>query len=83
MQTVAGYFDGKTCIPFDPKVFRPNQRVIITGLDEYVQPSRKHEQSVSSLVDELTGILGYNKNITAEEIRKERLEKKYDNSARH
>ncbi len=80
---MTGYFDGNTCIPLDPKAFRPNQKVIITGLDEYIQPPRKHEQTVSSILKEITGILQSDKIVTAEDIRNERLEEKYGHSSRY
>lgn len=36
MSTVAGFFDGVTCIPENTTELKPNQKVIITALDEFV-----------------------------------------------
>ena len=77
MQAAAGYFDGNTCIPLDTRIFKPNQRVIITALDEFVQPAQKTKPSVDAVLDELTGILQSNMPMTIAEIRAERLEEKY------
>lgn len=82
MQAVAGYFDGNTCIPLDTKIFKPNQRVIITALDEFEQHPKKREASVSTILDELTGILHAESPMTLSEIRAERLEKKYGSLSR-
>ncbi len=82
MQAVAGYFDGNTCIPLDSKIFRPNQRVIITALDEYMEPKKKESESVGKVLDELTGILHIEKTLTIDDIRAMRLDEKYGNLPR-
>ena len=77
MKAVAGYFDGNACIPLDTRIFRPNQRVIITALEEYIQPPKKSTKPASTILDELTGILHSDTTMTLKEIRSERLEKSY------
>lgn len=75
MKAVFGYFDGKSCVPTDSSGLRPNQRVIITVLDEFVeQKNKKLEKPASELLDEITGILGSSKERTVKEIKEERLE---------
>ena len=38
MLTVNGYYDGATIKPLEKIKAKPNQRVIITIMDEYVEP---------------------------------------------
>ena len=38
MLAVQGYYDGMTIKPFEPITAKPNQRVIITIMDEFVEP---------------------------------------------
>ena len=40
--TVQGYFDGVTIRPLEKVVAKPNQRVIITVMDEFVEPEKIH-----------------------------------------
>ncbi|MBR0030786.1 MAG: hypothetical protein IJP61_00640 [Treponema sp.] len=77
MLAVAGYFDGNTCVPFDTRIFKPNQRVIITALDEFVPQKIVKNESVSKILEELTGVIHSDKPISMKEIHAERLEEKY------
>jgi len=38
MLAVQGYYDGMTIQPFEEITAKPNQRVIITIMDEFVEP---------------------------------------------
>lgn len=40
MLAVQGYYDGTTIRPLEKLVAKPNQRVIITVMDEFVEPAR-------------------------------------------
>ena len=40
MLTVQGYFDGVAIRPLEKMVAKPNQRVIITLVDEFVEPAK-------------------------------------------
>ena len=40
MLTVQGYFDGAAVRPLEKLVAKPNQRVIITVIDEFVEPAQ-------------------------------------------
>ena len=40
MLAVQGYFDGVAVRPLEKIIAKPNQRVIITVMDEYVEPVR-------------------------------------------
>lgn len=37
MSALVGYFDGTACIPFDATTLKLNQKVMITGLDEFME----------------------------------------------
>jgi hypothetical protein len=41
MQAYQGYFDGESFKPLEHIPAKPNQRVIITVMDEYVEPDRE------------------------------------------
>ena len=77
MLAVAGYFDGNTCVPLDTRIFKPNQRVIITALDEFVPQKTLKKESVAKILDELTGVIHSDKPMSIKEIHAERLEEKY------
>ncbi len=51
--------------------------------DTCIPPSRDRKQTVQTILRELTGILQSNTVITAEDIKKERLEEKYGHSSRY
>ena len=40
MQAIQGYYDGVSIRPLEKMTARPNQRVIITIMDEFVDPER-------------------------------------------
>ena len=44
MLTVQGYFDGTAIRLLEKITAKPNQRVIVTVMDEFVEPSRKVPQ---------------------------------------
>ena len=37
---IQGYFDGTSCIPLEKNRFLPQQKVIITALDEFIEPPK-------------------------------------------
>ena len=41
MLTVQGYFDGVAIRPLEKMTAKPNQRVIITIMDEFVEPAKE------------------------------------------
>ena len=41
MQAVHGYFDGSAVKPLEKLNAKPNQRVIITIMDEFIEPGKK------------------------------------------
>ena len=41
MQAVQGYYDGAAFKPLEKIDAKPNQRVIITIMDDFVEPARK------------------------------------------
>ncbi len=41
MQALRGYYDGKEIVPLEKISIKPNQKVIITILDEYVSSEAK------------------------------------------
>ena len=41
MQAIQGYYDGTTIKPLGKIIAKPNQRVIITIMDEFVEPEEK------------------------------------------
>lgn len=40
MMAVQGYYDGVTIRPLEKVIAKPNQRVIITIMDEYLEPEK-------------------------------------------
>ncbi|MBR6029562.1 MAG: hypothetical protein IKP40_10815 [Clostridia bacterium] len=40
MVAIQGYFDGVTIRPLEELIAKPNQRVIITVMDEFVEPDK-------------------------------------------
>ncbi len=42
MLAVQGYYDGMTIKPFEKITAKPNQRVIITIMDEFIEPASSH-----------------------------------------
>lgn len=44
MIAVPGYFDGVTIRPLEKLIAKPNQRVIITVMDEFVEPQKKEDK---------------------------------------
>jgi hypothetical protein len=53
MLALNGYFNGKEFVPLDKVDVKPNQRVIITVLDEYIE-ERKPEKSYKKYVGKLS-----------------------------
>lgn len=56
MLAIPGYFDGTAIRPLEKMTAKPNQRVIITVLDEFVEPETATEREslrgiLSSLAD--------------------------------
>lgn len=50
MLTLKGYFNGKEFIPLDKADIKPNQKVIITVLDEYFNSEEKPEKAYKKFV---------------------------------
>ena len=40
MLAIQGYFDGMTIQPLEEVTAKPNQRVIITVMDEFIEPAK-------------------------------------------
>lgn len=43
MATIEGYFDGKTFIPLEPHSIKPNQKVQITILDDFLTEEKQKQ----------------------------------------
>lgn len=43
MATIEGYFDGKAFIPLEPLVVKPNQKVKITLLDDFLTEEKQKQ----------------------------------------
>lgn len=56
MQAIRGYYDGVNIKPLERISAKPNQRVIITVMDEFIEP---HE---STAVEEVFGLLSEHAN---------------------
>lgn len=54
MLALKGYFNGKEFVPLDKVDIKPNQRVIITVLDEYFYIEDKAEKSYKKYVGKLS-----------------------------
>ena len=72
MLAVNGYFDGNTCIALDTSHFHPNQRLIITALDEDIDANNMQKQKEKALA-ELHGVFGMLTHEEAEDIRNNRM----------
>lgn len=75
MLSVAAYYDGKNYITEGNVAVKPNQRVIITFLDNEIQSPKK--ASASKILDDLTGIISSSEPLTAKDIRAQRLAERY------
>lgn len=54
MLALKGYFNGKEFIPLDKVDIKPNQKVIITVLDEYLNVEEKPEKAYKKYVGRLS-----------------------------
>ena len=54
MTVEAGYYDGRHFLPLRKMAVKPNQKVIITVLDEFVEP---RAQSEGESVDEINALI--------------------------
>ena len=72
MVSVNGYFDGSACIALDTSQFRPNQRLVITALDEDFTNKQELEKKQIALT-ELHNIFGSMSHQEAEDIRNNRV----------
>ncbi len=50
MLAVQGYFDGVAIRPLEKITAKPNQRVIITVMDEFVEPVKTVEKSMRGVL---------------------------------
>jgi hypothetical protein len=57
MLAVQGYYDGATFQPLEKTKVLPNQKVIITIMDEFVEKPKTAEEDRLKLVEELSGSL--------------------------
>lgn len=57
MLAVQGYFDGATIQPLETLVAKPNQRVIITIMDEFVEAPQKADEERLREIENLCGSL--------------------------
>ena len=72
MVSVNGYFDGTTCIALDTSQFHPNQRLVITALDEdYLQ--LKNIEEAQRKLDAMQDFFGCLTHEEAEDIRNHRI----------
>ena len=72
MISVNGYYDGHNYITEGNVAVRPNQRVIITFLDEDFDAGRQQTEKLMAL-DELHCVFGTMPHEEAEDIRKNRV----------
>ena len=72
MLAVNGYFDGTACVALDTSQFRPNQRLIITALDEDFDRTQQLAEKKAALA-ELHGVFGMLSHEGAEDIRQNRV----------
>lgn len=72
MLAVNGYFDGNNCVALDTSQFRPNQRLIITALDEDFVAEKKLSEKKAAL-EELHSVFGTMTHEEAEDIRNNRV----------
>ncbi len=75
MISVNGYFDGTACIALDTSQFRPNQRLVITALDEDYNVSEDMDERKKKL-NEMKKFFGCLSHDEAEEIRNHRVDLK-------
>ena len=54
MLSLKGYYNGKNFIPLEKAMIKPNQKVIITVLDEYLTPNQTEDKSYSKFVGKLS-----------------------------
>ena len=54
MLSLRGYFNGKEFVPIDKVDIKPNQKVIITILDEYFKIEAKPDKSYKKYVGKLS-----------------------------
>lgn len=54
MTAEAGYYDGRHFLPLRKMAVKPNQKVIITVLDEFLEPQTPSE---SESVDEINALI--------------------------
>ncbi|MBQ4236128.1 MAG: hypothetical protein II716_04770 [Treponema sp.] len=72
MFSVNGYFDGTACVAVDTSQFHPNQRLVITALDEDFTDGKLIEENVKKLA-EMKKIFGSLPHEEAEDIRNRRV----------
>ena len=64
MLAVQGYFDGATIQPLETLEIKPNQRVIITVMDEFVGSPQKADEERLREIERLCGSLAQYANPT-------------------
>ena len=57
MLAVQGYYDGATIQPMEPLMAKPNQRVIITVMDEFVEAPKLANEERLREIERLCGCL--------------------------
>ena len=73
MVAVNGYFDGTACIALDTSQFRPNQRLVITALDEDFHAEEQKLAEKKAALEALHGVFGMLTHEEAEDIRNHRV----------
>ena len=71
MIAVNGYFDGNTCVALDTSQFRPNQRLVITALDEDFNAQKFLDKKAA--LEEMRKFFGCLSHEEAEDIRNNRV----------
>lgn len=54
MLAIKGYYNGREIVPLEKVEFKPNQKIIITILDEYVNPSDKNDKPFLKYIGKLS-----------------------------
>ncbi|MCX7749335.1 MAG: hypothetical protein N2645_20950 [Clostridia bacterium] len=54
MLALKGYFNGKEFVPLEKADVKPNQKIIITILDEYIKTDEKPEKPYKKFIGKLS-----------------------------
>jgi len=73
MIAVNGYFDGNKCVALDTSQFHPNQRLVITALDEDYSEQKSEIEARKEKINAMKSFFGTLSHDEAESIRNNRL----------